>query len=178
MDFGGILACDRLGNQKWILGWMTRSSFPFPQGHTALAQSHPKKHQDSCIHLQRLHENEAQILWGKNTHQAWKTHTNPTLPNTQGTGVDSRGIPKRENFRLQPQNPHSNLIEWNLWSRDGTAWTRRGSMEIKPGLLGAGSGLILGLEAPLPTPSRFQRVVLLFRGISGIFQIPPSQMPG
>lgn len=80
---------------------MTRSSFP---SHRALAQSHPKKYQDSCIHLLRLHENEAQILWRKRN-QAWKTHTNPTLPNTQGTSMDSIGIPKRENFRIQPQNP-------------------------------------------------------------------------
>lgn len=37
--------------------------------------------------------------------------------------------------------------------------------------------LILGLEAPLPTPCGFQRLGLLFRGSSGIFQMPPSRIP-
>lgn len=92
---------------RWIPGWMTRSSRPFPRGHTALAQSHPEKSRDSRIHLLRFHENEAQILSGK-THRAWKTHTNPTLPiiRPQGISADSIGIPKWDNFRIQPQNPH------------------------------------------------------------------------
>lgn len=42
----------------------------------------------------------------------------------------------------------------------------------------ASSGLILGLEAPLPTPSGFQRVVLLLGGIPGTPRAPPPQTPG
>lgn len=63
---------------------------------------HPKKPQDSGIHLLRLHENEAQILSGKN--KPGMESTNPTLPiiqlfHPQGSGADSIGIPKfRDKF--------------------------------------------------------------------------------
>lgn len=94
---------------RWIPGWVTRSSLPFPRGYRDLAQPHPKKSQDSLIHLLRFHED--QILSGK-THQAWKTRTNPTLPIIrllcpQGTGADSTGNSKMGQF--QDSAPKSTL---------------------------------------------------------------------
>lgn len=115
-----------LGSFRWNLGnfllakqkWMTRSSLPFPQ---ALAESHPKKSQDSCIHLLRLHENQTQILLGK-TARAWRTPTNPTPATTSAPRV-----PKWEQFQDSAPEATARPLEWSL-QQLGV----RTSLQIKP----------------------------------------------
>lgn len=173
VDFGELLTHNQLGNQKWITGWMTRSSLPFPHGSVTSQKIPGFVHPSS-----ETPRNRSPNFMGKNTPGMENAHKcKSSFPSPGCSAPKDSGVPKRDHCRIRPRNP-SNLTERDPWSRDGRTWMRRGSVEITPGLLGAGPGLILGLEAPLPTPCGFQRLGLLFRGISGMLQTPPSQRAG